>query len=488
MKTQPSSRRNHEKLIQREYFCFMNNIRPDEKLRTIIPQISAVPGKGRLDITAILEAHQQPAVTSIRINPLKPSSASGHLQQVPWSHNGYYLEQRPVFTLDPLFHAGAYYVQEASSMFVEHAFRSLVQRNAEPLRILDLCAAPGGKSTLLASLLKENDLLISNEVIQTRASILAENLTRWGQMNTWVTNNDPKDFAKCSGYFDVMLIDAPCTGSGLWRKDEEAINEWSEEHVKLCSERQKRIVADALPCLKKDGILLYATCSYSAEENEYIADWICDELQLEPLNIPVDPSWNITVTHSSVHTAEGYRFYPWQLKGEGFFLSAFRKTADNSSFEQGKRKEKQKSKESKGKIKEETQRWKSWLDTDFTAIEKNGEYYAIASAHVQDLNFLQQSLRIKKTGTALGKIAGKDIIPDHELALSVHLSANIARIEATEEEALLYLKKEEVLKDNPVKGWQVLSYNGLGLGWGKWLPNRMNNYFPKNWRIRMDIN
>ncbi len=209
---------------------------------------------------------------------------------------------------------------------------------------------------------------------------------------------------------------------------------------------------------------------------------------MEPLNIPVDPSWNITVTHSPVHNAEGYRFYPWQLKGEGFFLSAFKKTADNSSFEQGKRKEKQKSKEGKSKTKEETQRWKSWLDTDFTAIEKNGEYYAIASAHVQDLNFLQQSLRIKKTGTALGKIAGKDIIPDHELALSVHLSANIARIEATEEEALLYLKKEEVLKDNPVKGWQVLSYKSLGLGWGKWLPNRMNNYFPKNWRIRMDIN
>ncbi len=461
-----------------------------DKLKKIVPQISPVPGIGPLDEAALLDAHRQPPVTSIRWNTAKMPAPASISSKVPWSSEGCYLEQRPVFTLDPLFHAGAYYVQEASSMFVEHAFRSLVQRQEAPLRILDLCAAPGGKSTLLASLLRTDDLLIANEVIQTRAAILAENLTRWGQMNTWVSNNDPKDFARLPGYFDVMLVDAPCTGSGLWRKDEEAVDEWSAEHVKLCSERQKRILADVMPALKPGGILLYATCSYSAEENEHISDWIGKELLLEPQAIPVDPSWNITVTQSPAQHAPGYRFYPWKVQGEGFFLAAFRKSGDaDAAAVTGSRKDKQKEqhKGNKSKEKDETHRWTSFLDNDFTAVERNGDYYGVHTAHLKDLKQLQPVLRIKKTGTALGKIAGKDVIPDHELALSIHLSGHVAKIALSKEDALLFLKKEEVHKDNPVKGWQVATFEGLALGWGKWLPNRMNNYLPKNWRIRMDI-
>lgn len=460
------------------------------KLEKIIPQISEVPGMGRLDTEAVLEAHNQPAVTSIRTNPLKPTGAFSNHKKVPWTNNGYYLEERPVFTLDPLFHAGTYYVQEASSMFVEYAFRNLMERENNPLRVLDLCAAPGGKSTLLASLLQSDDLLISNEVIQTRASILAENLTRWGQMNTWVTNSDPAAFAKVTNYFDAMLIDAPCTGSGLWRKDEDALDEWSVEHVKLCSERQKRILADVIPALKDGGILLYATCSYSAEENELIADWICETLNLEPLSIPVQSDWNITITNSPKHRATGYRFYPWKLAGEGFFLSAFRKKPTELEEEKEyRKKDKQKGNNKSGnsKVKDETERWKSWLNSEFIAIERNEEFYAIHPDHKKDFEVLQQHVRIKKTGTALGKIMGKDVIPDHELALSVHLSPQIAKVLLSKEDALAYLKKEEVVKDNPVKGWQVATFEGHGLGWGKWLPNRMNNYFPKNWRIRMDI-
>lgn len=461
-----------------------------EKLKKIIPQISEVPGIGNLDIEVVLEAHKQPAVTSVRTNPLKPTSAFSDHKKVPWTDNGYYLEERPVFTLDSLFHAGTYYVQEASSMFVEFAFRNLVQREDKPLRVLDLCAAPGGKSTLIASLLRPDDLLISNEVIQTRASILAENLTRWGQMNTWVTNSDPKEFAKMPNYFDAMLIDAPCTGSGLWRKDEDALDEWSVEHVKLCSERQKRILADVIPSLKEGGILLYATCSYSTEENEVIADWICEELNLEPLTIPVQDDWNITITHSPEHKATGYRFYPWKLAGEGFFLSAFRKKVMEEEEEREyKKKDKQKGNNKSGnsKVKDETERWKNWLNSEFIAIERNEEFYAIHPDHKKDFELLQQHVRIKKTGTALGKIMGKDVIPDHELALSVHLSDKIAKVILSKDDALAYLKKEEVVKDNPVKGWQVATFEGHGLGWGKWLPNRVNNYFPKNWRIRMDI-
>ncbi len=457
-----------------------------DKLKAIVPQISAVPGAGPIDEAALLEAHQQPAVTSIRINTRKMPAATA--QRVPWSQHGHYLAERPVFTLDPLFHAGAYYVQEASSMFVEHAFRSLVPQQDEPLRVLDLCAAPGGKSTLLASLLKEEDLLVSNEVIQTRAAVLAENLTRWGQMNTWVSNNDPKDFARLPDYFDVLLVDAPCTGSGLWRKDADAVDEWSVEHVKLCSERQKRILADVMPALKPGGILLYATCSYSPEENEQICDWIGETLGLKPLSLPVDPEWQITVTQSPLHQATGYRFYPWKVKGEGFFLAAFRKETEEELDARVNRKEKQKGQsKATGKDKDETIRWQPFMDADFKAVERNGEYYAIHSSHYKDWQLLQTALRIKKTGTALGKIAGKDLIPDHELALSVHLAPQVQKIEVSREEALLFLKKEEIRKDHPVKGWQVVTFEEQALGWGKWLPNRMNNYFPKNWRIRMEL-
>ena len=458
------------------------------KLSAILPQISSVPGLGKIPVEAVIAAHQHQAITSIRWNPNKTINNKPGLEPVPWNQYGVYLKERPVFTLDPLFHAGAYYVQEASSMFVEYAFKNTVQHGESPLRVLDLCAAPGGKSTLLGSLLQDEDLLISNEVIQTRASILAENLTRWGQMNTWVTNNDPKDFAKLPGYFDVMLIDAPCTGSGLWRKDADALDEWSVDHVKLCSERQKRILADALPALKQDGVLLYATCSYSAEENEMVCDWICENMGMESLKIPVDATWNITETISEKHGAAGYRFYPWQLNGEGFFLAAFRKKDVNEEADEPSRKQKkQQQKTSNTKPKDETARWKPWLKNDFALIEKNEEWYGIHAAHKKDYELLQPLLRIKKTGTALGKFAGKDVIPDHELALSIHLSEDVKRVEAGKEEALLFMKKEEVLKDNPVKGWQLLCYEGLGLGWGKWLPNRMNNYFPKNWRIRMEV-
>lgn len=459
---------------------------PTDKLADIITRLSPIPGSGPIDAVALLEAHRSAPPTSVRFNPAKAGVLSEDLAFVPWCPEGRYLAERPVFTLDPLFHAGAYYVQEASSMFVAHVFRSLVPLPDRPLKVLDLCAAPGGKSTLLASLLREDDLLIANEVIQMRAAVLAENLSRWGQMNTWVSQNDPKDFARLPGYFDLILADAPCTGSGLWRKDADAIGEWSPEHVKLCSERQKRILADVLPALQPGGLLLYATCSYSAEENEEIADWLCGEHELEALRIPVQSSWNIILTEAAGSGAPGHRFYPWKVAGEGFFLAAFRKPAGIAP-PAANHKERRKGQAGSGNSKDETQRWSSFLDVDFNAVERNGAYYAVKAVHRQDLDLLQKTLRIKKTGTALGKLAGKDAIPDHELALSIHLSEAVPRIDLTQDEALRFLKKEEVRKEHTVKGWLAASYQGLALGWGKWLPNRMNNYYPKNWRIRMDI-
>ena len=248
--------------------------------------------------------------TSVRVNDkiaYQPSS-----ENVAWCKSGYYLDERPLFTADPLFHAGVYYVQEASSMFLEQAVKQYFPMADT---VLDLCAAPGGKSTLLSQTLAESSLLVSNEIIRSRAYILAENLIKWGNPNVVVTNNEPKDFAILGGFFDAIVIDAPCSGEGMFRKDAGAVEEWSEYNVTLCAARQTEIVSSVWDALKTDGILVYSTCTFNREENEENVQWICNELGAEVLSI--DLQGNSDITKSDF----GYRFYPHKTKGEGFFIS-----------------------------------------------------------------------------------------------------------------------------------------------------------------------
>jgi 16S rRNA C967 or C1407 C5-methylase (RsmB/RsmF family) len=276
------------------------------------------------DETKFIEAQLQSPVTSIRLHPKKQINSPENSLKIPWCENGFYLKERPSFTYDPLFHAGCYYVQEASSMFLEFALKQTVDLN-QSLKVLDLCAAPGGKSTLVASLINENSLLVSNEVIKNRATILKENITKWGGENVLVTNNDPKHFERLENYFDVLIIDAPCSGSGLFRKEPAYLNEWNDNLVNLCSQRQQRILADIWKCLKPNGVLIYSTCSFSESENEEIVDWMIDELQAENISFNVPTEWNIVSTQSKKHKAQGFRFYPHLLQGEGFFLLCYAK-------------------------------------------------------------------------------------------------------------------------------------------------------------------
>ncbi len=289
------------------------------------------------DEKAFVQVHESgEQITSIRLNPQKMDNCqlsiiNYPLQKIPWSSNGYYLETRPSFTIDPLFHAGAYYVQEASSMFLEEAIRQSVDLS-QPLRVLDLCAAPGGKSTLIQAVITGDSLLVSNEVIKSRANILAENISKWGASNVVVTNNDPKDFQRLPGYFDMIVIDAPCSGSGLFRKDPTAIHEWSLNHVGGCSQRQQKILSDILPGLKPGGILVYSTCSYSESEDEEICDWLLSDIpdSLSSISLQLKNEWNIIESISPKKSAYGYRFYPDKLKGEGFFIAVFKKDETNS--------------------------------------------------------------------------------------------------------------------------------------------------------------
>ena len=287
---------------------------------SLLDALEQAPGFDRQSFEAGHASGQQ--VTSIRVNPSKATveEIKFNTSPVPWSSFGYYLDQRPSFTLDPLLHAGCYYVQEASSMFLEQALKQTVDVSQD-LKVLDLCGAPGGKSTLLQSMISAGSLLVSNEVIKSRSAILQENITKWGAANVVVTNNDPKDFARLTDFFDVMVIDAPCSGSGLFRRDAGAIEEWSEANVLLCSQRQQRIVADAMPSLKKDGVLIYCTCSFSVEEDEAVIDWLCDEFGMNTLRLSVDEAWNIVQSFTPKHHAACYRFYPDKLKGEGFFIA-----------------------------------------------------------------------------------------------------------------------------------------------------------------------
>jgi 16S rRNA C967 or C1407 C5-methylase (RsmB/RsmF family) len=271
-----------------------------------------------------LAALAQDAPVSIRLNPFKrqrnPLTFLHPAERVPWSGQGYYLDERPSFTFDPLFHAGCYYVQEASSMFIEHVVRKLV---SEPVTCLDLCAAPGGKSVGLLSALPAGSLLVSNEVVRQRATVLSETLIKFGHPNTVVTQNSAKDFAAFPGLFDLILVDAPCSGEGMFRKDEVAVQEWSPQNVKMCAARQKDILSDVWPALKPGGLLVYSTCTYNSEENEENARWTANQLGALFTRVAVDADWNITPSRDGA--AGGYHFYPHKIKGEGLFVTVLQK-------------------------------------------------------------------------------------------------------------------------------------------------------------------
>ena len=278
-----------------------------------------------------LEAFEEEAPVSIRVNPRLVNHVP--MIHVPWCPEGFYLSERPQFTFDPLFHAGCYYVQEASSMFITHIIRSLASRLSfiiSPLSILDLCAAPGGKSAAAISVLPEGSTMVSNEPIPNRAQILLENITKWGYPNCTVTNNYPRDFRKAKAKFDIIICDVPCSGEGMFRKDPATIGEWSMQNVEKCWRLQREIVADAWECLNPGGILIYSTCTFNTKENEENVRYFMEEFDAEILDIPTEPSWNITGSLLEGFDAPVYRFIPGITRGEGLFICALRKSGESN--------------------------------------------------------------------------------------------------------------------------------------------------------------
>ncbi len=448
----------------------------------LLDSLHAVPG---FDEQAFLQAHHVIPPVSVRLNPGKIIDAGEFMKlsglpfskSVPWCPSGYYLSERPKFTLDPFLHAGAYYVQEASSMFLSHLVSELTGEEKN-LKVLDLCAAPGGKTTLLASL-PQIRLVVANEIIRTRVGILYENLVKWGDPKIMISNSDPVQCRQLSGYFDLMVVDAPCSGSGLFRKDAEAISEWSVDNVRHCAERQKRILSDALPALKEGGLLIYSTCSYSREENEEIMDWLMQHARLQPMEVAVPAEWGIIRTASSAGGV-GYRFFPGKLEGEGFFTCAFRVLEGNTHnvYEDAK------------PIllsKPEISLLNEWVDGSHPLVylKAENDVYIIPESIYHDYLCLRKLLNIRKAGIHGGSLAYGKFIPEHELALSFLLHPQSAHLSVSRDQALGYLRKQPFDLESDEKGWFVLKFNGLSIGLIKHLGSRINNYYPAAWRILM---
>lgn len=432
---------------------------------------------------AFAAALQAPPPVSIRLNPLR--GTAGHiyasLPSVPWHPDGRYLPERPVFTLDPTFQAGAYYVQEASSMFLQEILKQTVDFSKR-LKVLDLCAAPGGKSTLIASMLDPaTDLLVSNEVIRSRVNSLKENMEKWGSPNTAVCSAEATDFGALEDWFDVVVTDAPCSGEGLFRKDPDAVREWSPANVELCSGRQRRILASAVSALAPGGILIYSTCTYNHHENDENAAWVAQEFDLDVVRLKVPAEWGI------VDTRHGYQFFPHKVQGEGFFAAVFRKkegTARKQTPAAG-------FKNLKPVPKAQTPELSRWVQPDAELRffqTPSGEIMALPAALENEYLILEKFIRTKWFGTNIGEFKGKDFIPGHGLALYRHISTSLPGIDLNREQALLFLKKETFERTDAMQnGWMLARYQGLNLGWLKVLPNRINNYLPPERRIRMEV-
>ena len=415
---------------------------------------------------------------SIRFNPYKISEKPQG-EQVPWCRYGFMLDGRPVFTLDPLLHAGAYYVQDSSSMFIEHLMRSAWD-DCEKLRVLDMSAAPGGKSTLLSSLVGLEGLVVANEPVRRRVPALCDNVQRWGLGNVVVTSADPTAFSALEGFFDCVVVDAPCSGEGMFRKDPEARTQWSENNVALCAARQKRILADAWKALREGGTLIYSTCTFNRAENEDNVAWIASKFDCEGVEVDVDPEWGIVAGEAGgIRT---FRFLPGQVPGEGFFAAAVRKTgrgrfryapARRTIFTQP--------------LPAEVAEARRWMEQpeymSFAKIEKN--IFAFYTTRFADVRTVAEALPALYSGVMMGQIYDGGLKPEHPLALFHDLRRDAAAVAELDRDAALdYLRLSELDPALFHPGINLVCCDGFPLGWVKRIGERVNNMLPKELRIK----
>lgn len=457
--------------------------------------------------------------TSIRTNPFKPLkdgenlfrqtdnavspsdiADSPTLRPVAWCPSGSYLSERPSFAHDPLWHAGAYYVQEAASMFIAQAYKviestfSTDNMIGTPLKMLDLCAAPGGKSTLWRSLLPDEALLVANEPIRQRAQILAENLTKWGHPHTFVTQAFPDAFTSLEDTFDIIATDVPCSGEGMFRKDEQAREEWSPAAVSSCADRQRDILTSVWPALKDGGFCVYSTCTFNREENEDLVAWACTTLGAELIEIPTHAAWHIS-GDTTGRNLPVYHFFPHRTEGEGLFLALLRKKKGEMFNDRRKLQILLDAREGNGRKRGAKSSVKpnatllSWLENaeDFTfQCSVDGVWTAIPTRFAEIREQLANVAPLLIGGIEIAAEKGKKLIPQHALAMSIAASSSaFPRVEIARNLALAYLHREAItLPAEAPRGYVLLTYRGLPLGFANNLGNRANNLYPNEWRLR----
>lgn len=417
----------------------------------------------------------EPSV-AIRVNPLKaPADSASALRRVPWCDAGRYLAEREPFTFDVDFQSGRYYVQDASSMFIHHVLRHLVK---EPVRYLDLCAAPGGKTTTAISALPQGSMVVANEIVNARARVLCENLQKWGAPRCVVTCNAPHHFGRLYHFFDVVAADVPCSGEGMMRKDEQARRQWSPALVKQCADLQRSIIADMWDALRPGGLLIYSTCTYNTLENEQLLAWMVQEYGAEPVAVPVPEQWHI---HPAIEgNLPCYRFMPHRTEGEGLFMAVLRKP-------EAPRKEVRlkKAKATKAKPlpvpKDVRFRLKDADHFDFSVV--NDEVVAVP-ADMAPIMPAFADLNVMHMGVNVGAIKGKNCVPSHSLALSSALNpAAFPTCEVDYLAAMAFLRGEALSLPQAPRGYVLLTYHSQPIGFVNNLGNRANNLYPKAWRV-----
>ena len=440
-----------------------------EKFKDSLPFASVLKEK------LLLGLLQKPLV-SVRTNPFKPVDIFKNDENVPWSHKGKYLKERPEFVSDPMFHSGAYYPQEASSMFLGQILNSI---DLSQKIVLDLCAAPGGKSTLINSFLPKDALLIANEVIKSRSWILKENMDKWGSSNVVVTNNDPSDFEQFLGFFDVVVVDAPCSGEGMFRKDKNAINEWSERNVNLCCTRQKRILADIIPSITNGGVLIYSTCTFNDKENRDNLKWLQENYEVE--NLEFEYPLGEGIVELIEGDLKGFQFLPGVTKGEGFFISAMLVYGGREKLKVPKRIRKLRLDSWEGSSGEFLNNENKNYIIDETIHNFPEQFESILKSIIWDLNPI-------KIGCKIGQNIKGKIKYSHELAFSHELKKDAFElIEVSYEDAIRFLQKKVLSEVPNIKSWGLIAFQNQPLGWVKKVGGRLNNYYPKEFRIRKEL-
>lgn len=445
----------------------------------------------------------EPSV-AVRVNRRKAGGACGVIAggaNVAWCDDGFYLQSRPDFIFDPQMHQGRYYVQDASSMFQEHLVRclsaNLAGESAVPLRYLDACAAPGGKTTAAISALPEGSLVVANEFDFRRAEILKENVIKWGCPDVVVTRGDTSRFRCLQGCFDIVAADVPCSGEGMMRKDVTACRQWSESLVAVCAARQKEIISNLWDALRPGGYMIYSTCTFNRMENEAVMEWMMREFGAVREDVAVDSRWGL------VDTGLMLRFLPSELRGEGLAIGVLKKPSESvvafprgegesGAGRAGKQRGKARCRKADARGGGEyapavlRQRCGSWIENPdrFEFAMTGAGVVAMNSCHMAFLPRLQEALDVIYWGLAAGVVKGREIWPSHELAMSVALNRKaFPLVDVDCATALSYLRRETLPGFDAPPGAVLLSYDGYPLGFVNHLGNRSNNLYPSNWRI-----